>query len=87
MGQTLEDGATTGLFLAAAKEVETDGCRGEYWAPIARKESCSTAAEDERLAERLWVWSEGFVKGALQSGHGAGLDASIDANADVGAGV
>lgn len=85
MGQTLEDGATTGLFLAAAKEVETDGHRGEYWAPIARKESCSTTAEDERLAERLWVWSEGFVKGALQSGHEAGVDASGDVDTDVDA--
>jgi len=87
MGQTLEQGATTGLFLAAAKVIETDGCRGEYWAPIARKESCSTAAEDERLAERLWVWSEGFVKGALQSGREAGVDAAINADADFGAGV
>lgn len=87
VGQTLEDGATTGLFLAAAKEVETDGNRGEYWAPIARKESCSTTAEDERLAERLWVWSEGFVKGALQSEHEAGIDASIDADADIDADV
>ncbi|PWW77899.1 NAD(P)-binding protein [Tuber magnatum] len=77
VGQTLEDGATTGVFLAAAKEVETDGCKGEYWVPIARKESCSTAASDERLAERLWVWSEGFVKGALQSGHEADVNTPI----------
>ncbi|CUS13645.1 unnamed protein product [Tuber aestivum] len=85
MGQTLEDGATTGVFLAAAKEVEADGCRGEYWAPIARKESCSTAAEDERLAERLWVWSEGFVKGALQSGHEVDVDPALDAGVGVDA--
>ncbi|CAZ84069.1 unnamed protein product [Tuber melanosporum] len=85
IGQTLEDGATTGVFLAAAKEVETGGCRGEYWVPIARKESCSTAAGDERLAERLWVWSEGFVKGALQSGREVAVGASVDADVDVDA--
>ncbi|RPA93147.1 NAD(P)-binding protein [Choiromyces venosus 120613-1] len=82
VGQSLEDGATTGMFLAAAKQVEKDECRGEYWVPIARKESCSSTAKDERLAERLWVWSEGFVKGALQSGHEVDVDPSVDTDVE-----
>ena len=65
IGQTLEEGAATGLFLAAAKEVECDDGRGGYWTPVARKEKSSGPAQDEALAEELWIWSEEFVKKAI----------------------
>jgi NAD(P)-dependent dehydrogenase (short-subunit alcohol dehydrogenase family) len=70
MGQSLEEGAATGVFLAAAKEVESDAGRGGYWVPVAKKERSSVAAEDDALAEELWVWSEEFVKRAVGSSEG-----------------
>jgi len=65
VGQTLVEGAATGVFLAAAREVECDYGRGGYWVPVARKERTSGPAEDEALAEELWVWSEEFVNKAI----------------------
>ena len=62
VGQSLEEGAATGVFLATAKEVECDDGRGGYWAPVARKEQVSGPARDSALAEELWAWSEEFVK-------------------------
>lgn len=58
VGQTLEDGAATAVFLAAAEQVEKGKYRGEYWVPVANIEASSKVAMDDELAERLWVWSE-----------------------------
>lgn len=58
VGQTLEDGAATAVFLAVAEKVEQGAYRGEYWVPVANIEATSKVAMDEELAERLWVWSE-----------------------------
>lgn len=71
VGQTLEDGATTAVFLGAAEEVEKGAHRGEYWVPVAKIEACSAVAMDETLGERLWVWSEHMgtmVKGEVGTG-------------------
>lgn len=62
VGQSLEDGAATAVFLGAAEEVERGGYRGEYWVPVANIEACSAVAMDEGLAERLWGWSEEMGK-------------------------
>lgn len=64
VGQSLEDGAATAVFLAAAEEVEKGAYRGEYWVPVANIEACSNVAMDEGLAERLWVWSEEMAQRA-----------------------
>lgn len=58
VGQSLEEGAATAVFLGAAEEVEKGGYRGEYWVPVADLEACSVVARDEALANRLWEWSE-----------------------------
>lgn len=58
VGQSLEDGAATAVFLGAAEEVEKGEYRGEYWVPVAKIEACSAVAMDGALGERLWAWSE-----------------------------
>lgn len=58
VGQSLEDGAATAVFLGAAEEVEKGEYRGEYWVPVAKIEECSAVAMDGALGERLWAWSE-----------------------------
>lgn len=61
IGQDLEDGATTGIYLAAAKEIEDKSIRGAYYVPIAYPEKSSAVAEDWALGEELWMWSDNIL--------------------------
>ena len=54
-GQTPEDGAATGVFLAASPRVCNEDIRGEYFVPIARKNGISGPAKDRELGIKLFV--------------------------------
>lgn len=54
-GHTEEDGAATGMFLAASPHVRDKDIRGEYFAPIARKDTTSALGNDKELGIKLWV--------------------------------
>jgi NAD(P)-dependent dehydrogenase (short-subunit alcohol dehydrogenase family) len=54
-GQTLEDGATTALYLAAGREVREENIRGQYFIPIATLCKPSSIAGDMKLSRDLWV--------------------------------
>jgi NAD(P)-dependent dehydrogenase (short-subunit alcohol dehydrogenase family) len=55
LGQTLEDGAATALYLAASREVRDQNLRGEYFIPIATPCDSSAVAGNRKLARDLWV--------------------------------
>jgi NAD(P)-dependent dehydrogenase (short-subunit alcohol dehydrogenase family) len=55
-GQSTEDGAATAVYLATSKEIaEGQGVRGQYFIPIAKKDTTSSIANDMKLAQQLWV--------------------------------
>lgn len=49
-----EQGALTQLWAATGKDVES----GKYYEPVAVQKPGSTYAQDEKLAEKLWDWTE-----------------------------
>ncbi|KAL2005285.1 hypothetical protein VTN00DRAFT_2495 [Thermoascus crustaceus] len=56
VGQTMSDGAATGMFLAASKKVKDEDIRGEYFIPIAKRDATTSVAKNMRLARELWNW-------------------------------
>lgn len=63
MGQTLEQGAATAMYLAVGDAEEVG--RGNYFVPVAVKEETSLLAADKEWAEELWMWSAEMVERAL----------------------
>jgi NAD(P)-dependent dehydrogenase (short-subunit alcohol dehydrogenase family) len=59
-GQTLEDGAATALYLAAAGQVKKESIRGQYFIPIATLCEPSSVAGDTKLSRDLWVSISSF---------------------------
>ena len=55
LGQSLEDGAATGLYLATSREVQEQDHRGQYFIPIATQCEPSAISGDMKLARDLWV--------------------------------
>ncbi|OQD79565.1 hypothetical protein PENANT_c048G10899 [Penicillium antarcticum] len=55
-GQTLEDGAATALYLAAAAEVREGNIRGQYFIPIATLCEPSSIAGRLKVSRDLWDW-------------------------------
>lgn len=55
VGQTVSDGAATGMFLAASKKVKDEDIRGEYFIPVAKRDATTSVAKNMRLARELWV--------------------------------
>ncbi len=51
---TPEQGALTQLFAATSKDAKT----GSYYVPIAKEDEASDYARDEKLADKLWDWTE-----------------------------
>ncbi|OIW33062.1 retinol dehydrogenase 12 [Coniochaeta ligniaria NRRL 30616] len=51
---TPEQGALTQLFAATSKDAKT----GSYYVPIAKEDEASEYARDEKLADKLWDWTE-----------------------------
>ncbi|KAI5781174.1 hypothetical protein EDC01DRAFT_245340 [Geopyxis carbonaria] len=66
IGQTLEEGATTAMFLVTSPLVE--GRSGGYWTPVARLGTASRASEDAAAARDLWRWSEAMMYKMLDDG-------------------
>ncbi|KAH8150425.1 uncharacterized protein LAJ45_05637 [Morchella importuna] len=81
MGQTLEQGAATAMYLAVGDAEEVG--RGNYFVPVAVKEETSLLAADKEWAEELWMWSAETVERALSSedkGEGKDLDGGASVN-------
>lgn len=55
LGQSLEDGAATALYLAASHEVRRQDQRGQYFIPIAKPYSPTKISCDQKLARDVWV--------------------------------
>lgn len=58
VGQSLEQGATTAMYLAASKEVEERNINGKFFIPIAMEAEPSKLAQDKDLSNNLWYWSD-----------------------------
>jgi retinol dehydrogenase-12 len=57
-GKTVEDGAKTQLWCGVAEGVES----GKYYEPIGVAKAGSKWAQDEKLLEELWEWTERELK-------------------------
>lgn len=55
IGQSLQDGAATAVYLAASKDIPQKDIRGEYFIPVAKQYAASRIANDMKLADGLWV--------------------------------
>jgi retinol dehydrogenase-12 len=55
---SVQDGAKNQLWAATAKEVKS----GEYYTPVGVTGQGSRLSGDEKLAEKLWVWTEGEIE-------------------------
>lgn len=60
LGQSLEDGATTALYLATSQEVREQNHRGQYFIPTATLCEPSAISRDMKLARELWVSTISF---------------------------
>ncbi|KAI5841016.1 hypothetical protein DFP73DRAFT_132220 [Morchella snyderi] len=79
VGQTLEQGAATGMYLAVGDVGEVG--RGNYFVPVAVKGQTSSLAEDKEWAEELWMWSAEMVEKALSDkGEGEGMNGGASVN-------
>ncbi|KAF2098584.1 putative short chain dehydrogenase/reductase [Rhizodiscina lignyota] len=65
IGQSLEEGATTAMYLAASKELEERDIMGDYFVPIAMEGEPSKLAQDKDLMNNLWYWSDHKVTEVL----------------------
>ena len=55
LGQSLEDGAATALYLATSHEVRKQDQRGQYFIPIAKPYWPTKISCDQKLARDVWV--------------------------------
>jgi hypothetical protein len=55
LGQSVEEGAATAVYLATSPEVSERGIRGGYFVPIAKGEEPTRLARDGGLAREVWV--------------------------------
>ncbi|KAB8069007.1 hypothetical protein BDV29DRAFT_199000 [Aspergillus leporis] len=56
IGQSLEDGAASAIYLAASPHVMENNARGQYFIPIAKPDKITLIASDMKLAHDLWEW-------------------------------
>lgn len=61
LGQSLEDGAATALYLATSQEVREQNHRAQYFIPIATLGEPSAISRDIKLARELWVSTISFL--------------------------
>ncbi|KUJ08974.1 NAD(P)-binding protein [Mollisia scopiformis] len=59
VGVSVEEGAENSLWAATAKGVVT----GEYYFPIGKAGTGTGFAKDDKLAKKLWEWTEKELKG------------------------
>lgn len=55
IGQGVQDGAATAVYLAASKDIPQKDVRGQYFVPVAKSNPASSIANDMKLAADLWV--------------------------------
>lgn len=55
LGQSVEEGAATAVYLATSPEVSERGIRGGYFVPVAKTEEPTRLARDGGLAREVWV--------------------------------
>ncbi|RJE21144.1 short chain dehydrogenase reductase [Aspergillus sclerotialis] len=67
IGQSVQDGAATAVYLAASKEVKERDIRGQYFVPIAKPKTASAIANDMELARDLWNWIDAKATETLGS--------------------
>lgn len=65
VGQSLEDGATTAMYLASSQEVQERDIKGRYFIPIAAEGQPSQLTQDKDLSNNLWYWSDHKVTSTL----------------------
>lgn len=56
LGQSLEDGAATAIYLATSPQVVEKDQKGMYFIPIATEDEVSQIAQDKDLAKNLYYW-------------------------------
>lgn len=59
-GLNTADGALTQLYLATSPEIASSKISGQYYVPLAKRSTASSAA-NEKCASRLWILSEKFL--------------------------
>jgi len=62
-----EKGALTQLYAATSPEIEEKNYRGEYFVPIAKRETPSEFSRNPELAKKLWSFTEDLLKQKLRS--------------------
>lgn len=67
VGQSTKDAATTALYLGCAPEIKSKDIHGRYFIPAAYEYGVSKTADDDRLAEQLWMWSERKIEQILST--------------------
>lgn len=55
IGQSVEEGAATAVYLASSPEVMKKEVRGEYYVPIATVDEPTKLGKNEELGRKLWV--------------------------------
>ncbi|KAJ6011475.1 hypothetical protein N7451_002887 [Penicillium sp. IBT 35674x] len=64
-GQSVEEAATTALFLAASPEVSEWDSRGRYYVPIAKVDEPSWLGKSDALGRDLWEWTDARIAQTL----------------------
>ncbi|KAI9354141.1 hypothetical protein DFJ73DRAFT_642221 [Zopfochytrium polystomum] len=60
---TPKRGAISQLYLATSPDVVAgNGIKGQYYNPLAKPGKASAEAQDDKLAAKLWKWSEDTLK-------------------------
>ncbi|KAJ5982046.1 hypothetical protein N7451_012146 [Penicillium sp. IBT 35674x] len=60
-GQSVEEAATTAMFLASSPDVSNCDSRGRYYVPIAKADEPNELGRNEALGRDLWEWVDARV--------------------------
>lgn len=55
IGQSVQDGAATALYLATSEDIAKKDIRGQYFLPVAKPNAPSAIANNMDLAANLWA--------------------------------
>jgi NAD(P)-dependent dehydrogenase (short-subunit alcohol dehydrogenase family) len=61
-----EDGALTSLYAATANEVKEKGYNGKFFVPYGRCSTPSGYAQNEKLQDRLWQFTQSIINEKLR---------------------
>lgn len=74
LGHTVDDGASTALYLATSENVRASNSRGRYFVPIAQPSETSLAGKDMVLGRGLWVGCGSLVMSVSLLNFLSGMD-------------